>query len=110
MKSAGGAAAAPISLAKAGPKPERDEDDGHQPLVPPTPKFNMLPTGLSRAIVISALLAVSAAFMVAFVSGRYALTAPAATDTATVFRIDRLRGEVSVCTTLGCKVLEERAR
>lgn len=82
-----------------------------QPLVPAVaPKPSILPTGLSRAIVlmsiIGAVALIIATWMAAgLLQNRYSMVAGQNPDSSVIFRLDERTGVVSVCSTASCRVL-----
>ena len=100
-------AAKPAPPARAKPRPESDDDD--EPKASPQQKPGVLPTGLSRAIVIAAVLATLTFVTTSLLSNRYELVAATKSDNAIVYRLDRLTGRVSFCSASQCNVLPNRA-
>jgi len=86
---------------------EPDADEAAPPPAPPKP--GLLPTGLSRAMVIGALLLFSAIVGVGLFGGRYALISALRTENAIVYRIDRMTGRVSFCSPAACMPVPEKA-
>jgi len=100
--------AIPLPVANKAAKSKIDDDAENLPLVPPTAKPGFFPTGLSRAIVVGALIMFSAMLAANFIDDRYSIIATNNTENTIVFRLDKLSGTVSLCTSLGCKKLDER--
>lgn len=85
--------------------PKSEPEDDVQP--PPAPKTGLLPTGLSRAIVIATTMVclVAAPF---FFAKRYELVAAPRNENAMVFRLDTLTGAVSLCSAAQCTPVSEK--
>jgi hypothetical protein len=81
-------------------KPD-DADDEAAPIGPP-PKQKMLPTGLSRAIVISTLIASITIAITGVIAHRYDLVAADNSANGFMYRIDHLTGAVQFCGPQGC--------
>lgn len=80
-----------------------DDDDEAPPAVPV--KQKTLPTGLSRAIVIAAVIASLAVSASALFSNRYDLVPAPNSANGFMYRIDRLLGAVQFCGPQGCSEL-----
>jgi hypothetical protein len=94
--------------AKIGPPPS-DNDDA--PLVPPpAPKPGFLPTGLSRAITIAAVLGCITVFGVNLLQDRYTMIPSNNQENSIVFRLDKRTGVTSICTSASCRVLSDDGR
>ena len=83
-----------------------DADDEAKP-APPS-RGGLLPTGLSRAIVLATLLGALAYLTPEFLAHRYSLAAVPRTENALVYRLDTLTGRVSICSTTQCMALSEK--
>jgi len=96
--------------AKAPPKPapapkkpapsDDEEDDGKHTIA--APKQKMLPTGLSRAIVIASILISLTVAAVTLLDGRYQLAASPNSTNGFMYRIDTLTGAVHYCAPVRC--------
>ncbi len=82
------------------------EDDEAKPAAPA--RAGLLPTGLSRAIVISAVVLAAVILAGTLLPRRYALVPAARSENALVFRIDTLTGHVSLCSTAQCQPVAEK--
>ena len=98
------ASMAPPSGAK-GKEPDNDE------AVAPTPppKAGLLPTGLSRAMVIGSILVVLTGGAVGLFGNRYMLIPAVRSENAIVYRLDRMTGRVSFCSPAACVEVSEKA-
>jgi hypothetical protein len=85
----------------------RNADEDAPVVPPPPPKVGVLPTGLSRAIVIASLVLTIGVGIVELVSNRYTLAPSTRSDTAIVYRIDHMTGRVSVCSPAACRAVTE---
>ncbi|MEQ8734584.1 MAG: hypothetical protein RIC29_06650 [Rhodospirillaceae bacterium] len=90
------------------PRPKVPEDE--EPLMAKMPKKTglmgrLLPTGLSRAVVISTLILSATLWTQNLYSARYDLVASGKSETTFMYRLDRWTGIVSLCTTQSCKPL-----
>lgn len=83
-----------------------DEDDAAPPA--PLPKAGLLPTGLSRAMVISTTFLSITAVVVGLVSGRFTLVPVPNSPNAMAYRIDHLTGEVAFCSSVQCSPVSTR--
>ena len=88
-------------------KPVDDEDDVGGKAAP-SARAGMLPTGLSRAIVIGALFLSCATVAGTLLPHRYALVPAPRSDNALVYRIDALTGQVSLCSSTQCQPVAEK--
>ncbi|MCB2107323.1 MAG: hypothetical protein KDE14_06455 [Rhodobacteraceae bacterium] len=111
MKSGTDTSKLPNSANGARPAPSLDDrNEVTEPVLPARkPKSGLFPTGLSRAIVLAALLGCATWGSVQFVVGRYDLVASSNVENNYVYRIDRVSGAVSLCSSLGCTVVPDRA-
>ena len=84
-------------------------DDGEPPMADaPKPKSGLLPTGLSRAIVLGSLV-IGLVGLTSFLFGhRYNLVAAQRGDNALMYRIDTLTGRVSLCSATSCMPVAEK--
>ena len=97
-------ASKPTSVKPAG----KFDDDEPLNSEAPKAKSGLLPTGLSRAIVLGSLV-LGFAMFTSFVAGRrYELVAAPRGDSALVYRIDTLTGRVSLCSMTSCMPLGEK--
>jgi hypothetical protein len=85
-------------------------DDDDEPRKPkPAPRTGLLPTGLSRAIVIATILLCATIALARLMPQRYVLVPVTKSDNALAYRIDGLTGRVSLCSASQCQVLDEKA-
>lgn len=84
-----------------------DEEAAQAPAVPV--KQKTLPTGLSRAIVIAALIFSAAYGSVELLRDRYAIAPVPNSPNSFVYRIDRLTGALLFCGAQQCSVVHVRA-
>ena len=96
----------PSSPSNSKGKNTRDDDDA-APMAQ-TAKPGLLPTGLSRAIVLAAVIIASTVATTGLLAGRFALVSSGRTENALMYRIDRLTGRVSLCTQSQCTTLANR--
>jgi hypothetical protein len=100
----------PPKDAKPAPPPPRrsmkSDDDDAKPT--PPPRSGLLPTGLSRAIVIATLFGSAVYLLPEFLAHRYSLASIPRTENALVYRLDTLTGKVSICSTTQCMPLTEK--
>ena len=89
-------------------KPVDDEDDAGGKSSPSSSRGGVLPTGLSRAIVIGAVLLSGATVAGTLLPHRYALVPAPRSDNALVYRIDALTGRVSLCSATQCQPVTEK--
>lgn len=92
------------------PAPKQDlnsEPAGDEMVAPVAPKTGILPTGLSRAIVIATTMVCLVATPF-FFARRYELMAAPRNENAIVFRLDTLTGAVSLCSTAQCTPVSEK--
>ncbi|MBY0511769.1 MAG: hypothetical protein K2P94_16645 [Rhodospirillaceae bacterium] len=82
-------------------KGKSDEGDDESP-GGPAPKQKTLPTGLSRAIVIAAVIASITIAATGLLAHRYDLVAADNSTNGFMYRIDRLTGAVQFCGPQGC--------
>jgi hypothetical protein len=82
----------------------RSEDESES-LHPPTPKTSFLPTGLSRSIVIGAILLFTSTGTVGLFANRYALVPLTGSGNNFIYRVDRLTGSVAFCSPAKCSTL-----
>lgn len=75
----------------------------------PAPKAGLLPTGLSRALVIGSVVLALAGMTVGLFGDRYALIPAQRSENAVVYRIDRLTGSVAFCSAAACVALPEKS-
>ena len=92
--------ALPASIPPPARRQSPDEDETIAPPAPP--KATFLPTGLSRAIVISSTLLMITAGAVGLLGNRYTLVPIPSSPNATAYRLDRLTGRVAFCSPLQC--------
>ena len=83
----------------------KDDDEDGVSGPPPTAKEKLLPTGLSRSIVIAALLASIAFATSSLLADRYELVPAPNSANGFMYRIDRLLGSVQFCGPQGCSDL-----
>lgn len=94
----------------AAPAPRVKEADTDETAHPPAPqKAGLLPTGLSRAMVIGSILLVSAALAIGLFGDRYTLIAASRSENALAYRLDRLTGQVSFCSPASCVALADKS-
>ena len=86
------------------PRRGKSDDDDDAPPAAPV-KQKTLPTGLSRAIVIAAVIASLAVSASALFSNRYDLVPAPNSANGFMYRIDRLLGAVQFCGPQGCSEL-----
>jgi len=90
--------------------PRGKEPEGEEGVAAPTPpKTGILPTGLSRAMVIGSFLLVSAVVGVGLFGDRYTIISAVRTENAIVYRIDRMTGRVSFCSPAACVPIAEKS-
>ncbi len=87
------------------PKPEAEEEPKAES---PPPKAGILPTGLSRAIVLGSAILGLVVLTPLLLGHRYELVAAARGDNALMYRIDTLTGRVSLCSATSCMPVAER--
>ena len=88
------------TIVKKGAKPE---DDGDEAIAPaPAPKQKMLPTGLSRAIVLATILGVLVMGTVTLFTNRYEILAVPNSANGAIYRLDRLTGSLKFCGATAC--------
>lgn len=75
---------------------------------PAAQKAGLLPTGLSRAIVIGSTIFLVGAIVIGLLGDRYSLIASTRTENAFAFRIDHLTGRVSFCSPASCLALPDK--
>ena len=93
--------AVPASVTALGRK--QVPDDGNETLLPVAPpKTSFLPTGLSRAIVIGSVLFMVTACAVGLLGNRFALIPVTRSENAMAYRLDRLTGSVTFCSSVQC--------
>ena len=90
----------PTSLPAPGNRQTPDDDETAPPVSPS--KTTFLPTGLSRAIVLSSILFTITAGAVGLLSNRYSLIAIPSSPNAMAYRLDRLTGSVAFCSSVQC--------
>lgn len=93
----------PASVPAPGKTQASDDDETPAPVLPAKAPF--LPTGLSRAIVISSAFFVLTAGVVGLLGGRYSLVPIPSSANAMAYRLDRLTGSVDFCSALQCAPL-----
>lgn len=86
----------------------QDPDEDTSMPVPP-PKAALLPTGLSRALVISSVLLMITACVVGLLGDRYSLVAVPNSPNAMAYRLDRLTGGVAFCSATQCSPVSFKA-
>lgn len=91
------------NTAKRPPKPEAEEEDA-KPAAASKP--GLLPTGLSRAIVLASLILSAIAVSLLF-SHRYEVVAAHRGENAFIYRIDTLSGSISFCSSTSCVPVAE---
>jgi hypothetical protein len=84
-------------------------DDDETPVSVSLAKAPFLPTGLSRAIVVSSALFVLTAGVVGLLGDRYSLVPIPSSANAMAYRLDRLTGSVDFCSALQCAPLPTKA-
>lgn len=102
----------PTKAAPAAPPPAGNARDtaGDEPAsLAPAPKAGLLPTGLSRALVIGSVVLALAGVAVGLFGDRYALIPAQRSENAVVYRIDRLTGSVAFCSAAACVALPEKS-
>lgn len=92
-------------IAKQSLKSEPEDDVAPAPA--PASKPGLLPTGLSRAIVMAAVL-LAIAVTPALFTRRYEMTVVPQSGSAMAFRLDTLTGGVSLCTAGHCAPVVEK--
>lgn len=93
---------------KKGGSLDDDDDDGAAPS--PPPKQKLLPTGLSRSIVIAAFIASLAVGVSTLFANRFELVPAPNSANGFMYRIDRLLGDVQFCGPQGCSDLPKPER
>jgi hypothetical protein len=68
----------------------------------------LLPTGLSRAIVLGSLLLSGATLVGTLLPHRFSLVPAPRSDNALVYRIDGLTGQVSLCSSTQCQPVVDK--
>ena len=86
---------------------ESDSDDAIAAIAPP--KAGLLPTGLSRAMVIGSTLVVLTGGAVGLFADRYTVISAMRSENAIVYRLDRMTGRVSFCSPAACVPIPEKA-
>eukprot|EP01012_Entosiphon_sulcatum_P045152 TRINITY_DN60140_c0_g1_i1.p1 TRINITY_DN60140_c0_g1~~TRINITY_DN60140_c0_g1_i1.p1 ORF type:complete len:105 (-),score=10.76 TRINITY_DN60140_c0_g1_i1:306-620(-) len=89
-------------------RPSKSDDDDDVPKEMPKPKPGLLPTGLSRAIVLGSLILGLLILGPLLLSHRYELIAASRSENAMVYRIDTLTGRVSLCLATQCQPVTEK--
>lgn len=102
------AAKEPVKEAPAPKKGRDDDDDGEVKTAGPAQKQKFLPTGLSRSIVLAAVIASTAVLIGALFGGRYDLVPAPNSVNGFVYRIDHLTGAVQFCGPQGCSETSAR--
>ena len=82
----------------------RSEDEPEALLASP-PKTSLLPTGLSRSIVIGAILFFICTGTVGLLGNRYDLVPSTGSGNNFIYRVDRLTGSVAFCSPAKCSTL-----
>jgi hypothetical protein len=99
----------PLPVKKAPPKPTDADDSADAPAASPQRGTAFLPTGLSRAIVIAALLWTTVMVTTSLFAGRYELVPAPSTGNNFMYRLDRLTGAVSFCGSQQCVPIAMKA-
>lgn len=89
-------------------KPLDDDEDEDVKPAGPALKQKMLPTGLSRAIVIAAILATISIVIGNLYSGRYELVPAPNSTNGFMYKIDKLTGAVQFCAPAQCTDIPTR--
>lgn len=84
-----------------------DDDDDAKP-AGPAPKQKLLPTGLSRAIVIAAILTTISIFVGSLYGDRYELVPAPNSANGFMYKIDKLTGAVQFCAPAQCTDIPSR--
>ncbi len=103
---------APKELVKEAPTAKKggdEDDDGDAKSAAGPVKQKFLPTGLSRSIVLAAVIASTAVLIGALFGGRYDLVPAPNSVNGFVYRIDHLTGAVQFCGPQGCNETAARA-
>jgi len=95
-----------VSSATTGAK-GKDADADEALVPPPPPKVGLLPTGLSRAMVIGSVLVVITGGAVGLLGNRYSIISAVRSENAIVYRIDKLTGSVSFCSPAVCTTIPD---
>ena len=108
MKSNEGTKPTLVASTHAGAKGgELDGDDAVA--APVAPKSGLLPTGLSRAMVIGSVLVVLTGGAVGLFGDRFTLVSAVRSENAVVYRLDRMTGRVSFCSPAACVPVQEKS-
>lgn len=92
------------------PAPRSKEPDIEETAnAPAQQRTGLLPTGLSRAMVIGSILLVAAALAIGLFGDRYTLIAASRSENALAYRLDRVTGKVSFCSPASCVPLAEKS-
>ena len=95
--------AASPTIVKKGAKPGGDDDaDGGPAPAAPAPKQKMLPTGLSRAIVIATIIGSVIVGAASLLKDRYSVLAVPNSPNGGIYRLDRMTGALKYCGTTAC--------
>jgi len=86
----------------------REPDMDETAKAPAQQSAGLLPTGLSRAMVIGSILLVSAALAIGLFGDRYTLIAASRSENALAYRLDRVTGKVSFCSPASCVAVAEK--
>ena len=86
---------------------EADSDEAVLPAAPP--KTGILPTGLSRAMVIGSVLLVLTVGTVGLFGNRFMLIPSTRSENGIVYRLDRLNGRVSFCSPAACVAIPDKS-
>jgi hypothetical protein len=90
------------------PPARADLDDDAPAQAAPRHKPGLLPTGLSRAIVIGAVFLGLCAVVPLLFANRYVLVPAPRSDNALVFRLDTLTGRMHLCSAAQCNPVAEK--
>lgn len=105
MKSNVATKLAPLASA---PTEGKEQDSDGAPAQASLPKTMLLPTGLSRAMVLSSILLLITASVIGLLGNRYALFPVPNSPNAMAYRLDRLTGGVSFCTSVQCSPVSSK--
>ncbi len=98
----------PIKEAPAAKKIRDEDDDGDAKAGTAPVKQKFLPTGLSRASVLAAVIASVAVLVGTLFGSRYVLVPAPSSVNGFVYRIDHLTGAVQFCGPQGCNTGAEK--
>lgn len=97
------------TIVKKGAKPSDDEGDD-APAPAPVLKQKMLPTGLSRSIVIATLIGSVIVGAASLLKDRYSVLAVPNSPNGGIYRLDRMTGALKYCGTTACSPITVDAK